>query len=117
MPAPAPLPTIGHPLPRATDAHMTTEKLKWILADRGHGREWRRVFRIEDEDAERLWIAIAQAVLDAPIFRVINRGKFGIVCGVAFPLTLGARTATVTTSWHYARAGEAPRLVTAYPTL
>lgn len=75
MPAPAPLPTVGHPLPRAADAHMTPEKLKWILADHGHGREWARVFRIEDEDAERLWSAIAQAVLDAPIFRVINRGK------------------------------------------
>ncbi|HEV7162708.1 MAG TPA: hypothetical protein VGN25_05590 [Solirubrobacteraceae bacterium] len=42
---------------------------------------------------------------------------YGLVCGVAFQLTLGARSATVTTSWHYAAAGDAPRLVTAYPTL
>jgi hypothetical protein len=112
-----PLPTVGLPLPRATDAHMTGEKLKWILADQGHGREWGRVFRIGDEDAERLWSAVAQAVLDAPIFRVIDRREYGILCGVAFPLALGGRTATVTTAWHYAAAGDAPRLVTAYPTL
>jgi hypothetical protein len=96
---------------------MTSEKLKWILADHGHGREWARVFRIGDEDTERLWNAIAQAALDAPIFRIIDRGKYGIVCGVAFPLTLNERTATVTTSWHYAAAGDVPRLITAYPTL
>jgi len=96
---------------------MTPEKLKWILADHGHGREWARVFRIGDEDAERLWNAIARAALDAPVFRVIDRGKYGTVCGVAFPLKLNARTATATTSWHYPATGDAPRLVTAYPTL
>jgi hypothetical protein len=96
---------------------MTPEKLRWILADHGHGREWTRVFRIAEEDSERVWSAIAHAALDAPIFRVIDRGKFGIVCGVAFSLTLNARTAPVTTSWHYAEAGDAPHLVTAYPTL
>jgi hypothetical protein len=37
-----------------------------LLADHGHGREWARVFRIGDEDTERLWNAIAQATLDAP---------------------------------------------------
>jgi len=117
MPAPTPLPTVGHPLPRASDAHMTPEKLKWILGDPGHGREWARVFGIADEDSERLWSAIVHAARNAPIFRVIDRGNYGVVCGVAFPLTLGTRTATVTTSWHYADAGDAPRLVTAYPTL
>jgi hypothetical protein len=117
MPAPAPLPTVGLPLPRAADAHRTSEKLKWILAEHGHGREWERVFRIGPGDAERLWSAIAQAVLDAPIFRVVDRRTYGLVCGVAFPLTLDTRTAIVTTSWHYAAAGDAPRLVTAYPTL
>ncbi|MGA2454299.1 MAG: DUF6883 domain-containing protein [Solirubrobacteraceae bacterium] len=95
---------------------MTPEKLKWILADAGHGREWAHVFRIGDEDAERLWNAIAQAALDAQVFRVIDRGNHGTACGVAFPLTLNGRTATVTTSWHHPAAGDAPRLVTAYPT-
>jgi hypothetical protein len=56
-------------------------------------------------------------VFDAQVFRIIDRGNHGSVCGVAFPLTLNARTATVTTSWHYPAAGDAPRLVTAYPTL
>lgn len=96
---------------------MTPEKLNSTLADHGHGRDWAHVFRIGDEDAERLWNAIARAARDAPVFRVIDRGTHGSVCGVAFPLALNARTATVTTSWHYPAAGGAPRLVTAYPTL
>lgn len=89
MSAATPLPTVGLPLPRAADAGMTSEKLKWILADQGHGREWGRVFRIGDEDAERLWSAIAHAVLDAPVFRVIDRRKHGIVCGVALSARAG----------------------------
>jgi hypothetical protein len=96
---------------------MTPQKLRWILAEHGHGQEWTRVFRIGEEDAERLWTAIVRAVRKAPIFRIVDRGTHGIVCGVAVRLTLNGRTANVTTSWHYATAGAAPRLVTAYPTL
>ena len=96
---------------------MTPEKLHWILAEHGHGQEWARVFRVRDEDAERLWTALVGAVRNAPIFRVIDRREYGIVCGVAAQLTLNERTANVTTSWHYATAGAAPRLVTAYPTI
>jgi hypothetical protein len=117
MSAATPTPEVGGRLPRAADAHMTPEKMSWILAEYGHGREWARVFRIGDDAAERLWNALVQATLNAPIFRVIDRGERGIVCGVALQLTLNERTATVTTSWHYAAPGEAPRLVTAYPTL
>jgi hypothetical protein len=117
MSAATPTPTAGQVLPRATDAHMTPEKLKWILAEHGHGREWAHVFHIGEDDAARLWAAIAQAALEASIFRVIDRGVHGIVCGVTLQLTLNGRTATVTTSWHYASVGDAPRLVTAYPTL
>jgi hypothetical protein len=117
MSTPTPTPTVGQPLPRVAEAYTTPEKLDWILAKHGHGPEWARVFRIGDDDAKRLWSAIAQAALDMPIFRVVNRGNHGVVCGVAVQLTLNARTATVTTSWHYATTDEAPRLVTAYPTL
>jgi len=95
---------------------MTPDKLSWILAEHGHGREWARVFHIGANETERLWNAISQAVLDAPVFRIINRGRYGIVCGVVVQLTLDERTAMATTSWHYANAGDAPRLVTAYPT-
>lgn len=96
---------------------MMPEKLNWILAEHGHGREWARVFHIGVEDAERLWSAIAHAALAAPISRVIDRGEHGTVCGVAFQLVLDGRAATVTTAWHYAARGHAPRLVTAYPSL
>ena len=117
MVADTPTPTVGETLPRVDDAYMTPEKLRWILAEHGHGQEWTHVFHIGDEDAERLWSAIADTVRDAPIFRVIDRHEFGIVCGVMIELTLNERTAIVTTSWHYATAGDAPRLVTAYPTI
>jgi uncharacterized protein DUF6883 len=110
-------PAVGKALPRARDAHMTPDKLNWILAEHGHGPEWARVFCVTAEDSDRLWAAIAEAVLDAHVVRVINKGEHGIVCGVSFALTLDDRTATVSTAWHYATAGAAPRLVTAYPTL
>jgi hypothetical protein len=117
MPTAAPVPTVGKPLPRAAEAYTAPEKLEWILAKHGHGQEWVRVFRINDADDQRLWDAIARAVLAAPIYRIIDRGPNGIVCGVEMELTIDARVATVRTSWHYQRAGEAPRLVTAYPSL
>jgi hypothetical protein len=111
-----PTPAVGRPLPRAAEAYTAPEKLDWILAEHGHGAEWLRVFRIRYADAERRWAAIARAVLGTPVFRVVNRGQYGVVCGVTVQLTLNARSAKVTTSWHYAAAGDAPRLVTAYPT-
>jgi hypothetical protein len=113
----APVPTVGEPLPRAAEAYTAPEKLAWILAEHGHGQEWARVFRIKDVDAQCLWDAIARAVPDAPIYRIIDRGPNGIVCGVEMELTIDSRVATVRTSWHYQQAGDAPRLVTAYPSL
>lgn len=95
---------------------MAPAKLGWILAEHGHGPEWGRVFRISGGDSDRLWAAIAHAVIDAHVSRVVNRGEHGIVCGVSFALTFGDRTATVSTAWHYATASDPPRLVTAYPT-
>lgn len=111
-------PAIGQPLPRATEAYAEREKWQdWILADRGHGHEWARVFHVELDAAERVWRAIADAALHAPIVRLIDRRQVGVVCGVDIELTINFRTARVRTSWHYEHAGAAPRLVTAYPRL
>jgi hypothetical protein len=113
-----PTPVLGQPLPRATEAYTTPEKWRdWILAEHGHGQEWARVFHVGPGDAERTWEAIARAVPDAPIFKLVDRGQDGVVCGVEIRLTLNGRTASVRTSWHYASADDAPRLVTAYPRL
>jgi hypothetical protein len=118
MSAAAPTPIVGQALPRAADAYTTPEKWEeWILADRGHGQEWRRVFHVELADTERVWRAIVDAVLHAPIRKVVDRGHDGIICGVDLTLTIGSRAAGVRTSWHYERTGAAPRLVTAYPRL
>jgi hypothetical protein len=87
----------------------------WLLAERGHGQEWAHIFHVGPLDAKRIWLAIAGAVLDATIYKVIDRGRDGIVCGVELELTIGSRTARVMTSWHYENVGSTPRLVTAYP--
>jgi hypothetical protein len=113
----APAPIIGEPLPRAAEAYAEPEKLAWILAEHGHGQEWERVFRIRGADAQRLWDAIARAVLVAPIYRIIERTPNGVVCGVETELAISVRVAKVRTSWHYESVGDAPRLVTAYPSL
>jgi hypothetical protein len=108
-------PKAGELLPRAAAGYSEPEKWDWILAERGHGQEWAQVFHIEHDDAQRLWDAIAHAILATPIYRVIDRGQYGLVCGVEATLTLNGRTATVLISWHYASSSSPPRLITAYP--
>lgn len=110
------MPTIDHPLPRASEAYATPEKWsEWILADRGHGQEWARVFQVRLDDSEQIWQAIADAVLDAPVSSV-RKVALGVTCEVRLELTINARTATVRSAWHYAEPEDAPRLVTAFPT-
>jgi hypothetical protein len=115
MSAASSAPSVGQPLPRADDAYAASEKLEWILAEHGHGPEWARVLCVAGDDSERLWSAIAQAVLDAPVSSIRDLSPFGVGCEVRVVLTLNARTAPVLTAWHYRRAGDAPRLITAYP--
>lgn len=110
-------PEIGGPLPRAWDAWYEPIKLEeWVLAERGHGPEWRRVFEVGVEDSQRVWRAIMTALTQARVASVRDRGAEGVVCGVEVELTIRERTAPVTLSWHYADATAAPRLVTAYIT-
>ncbi|MGH2903690.1 MAG: DUF6883 domain-containing protein [Solirubrobacteraceae bacterium] len=110
-------PRVGEPLPRGEKAYTAPEKLAWILSAAGHGREWARVLHIGGDDTQRFWEAIAQAVLDEPIFTVRDREPKGIACGVDIELTIGKRSIKARTSWHYESPGDAPRLVTAYPKL
>lgn len=108
-------PRIGELLPRAEDAWCTQTKLiDWILAEDGHGDQWRRVFRIEVEDANQIWECIADAVLMTPITEFRGEG-IGASYGVLTTLTINGRFAPVLTAWHYAYEDAAPRLVTAYP--
>jgi hypothetical protein len=117
VPAVASAHTIGEPLPRAAEAYTGRKKLAWILSGDGHGPEWARVLRIGEDDTQRFWRAIADAVLDAPIHRIADKAPYGMVCGVDATLAIGKRTAQARTSWHYKHARDAPRLVTAYPRL
>jgi hypothetical protein len=109
-------PQVGEPLPRAAECWHEAIKFEgWILAPHGHGPEWDRVFHVASGDRERVWTALAAAVIEAEITEVRDRASAGIVCGVKAQVTIGDRTATVAMSWHYQAADTAPRLVTAYP--
>jgi hypothetical protein len=110
-------PQIGDTLQRADEAWCVDEKwADWILAERGHGEDWRRVFWVGLGDRERVWEAITTASLTAPI-ETTRETPDGVTCAVLAPITLGDRTARVRIVWHYANESAAPRLVTAYPTL
>ncbi len=108
-------PQAGELLPRAAEAYTAPEKLAWILSEDGHGREWARVLCIGKHDAQHFWSAIADAVLEAPICKVNDRGPHGTGCAIETTLTIGRRRAGVRIAWHYRHAQDAPRLVTAYP--
>jgi hypothetical protein len=110
-------PQVGEPLPRAPDAYAEPTKLAWILSAEGHGREWARVLHIGEHDTRRFWNGILQCALDAPICKVNDRRPHGVGCAIETVLTVGARTAKARIAWHYKNAGDAPRLVTAYPRL
>jgi hypothetical protein len=103
-------------LPRADACWYELIKLEeWILAPRGHGREWQKVFGVGAGDRERVWQALASAVRTAEIVEVRDRGEDGVVCGIRERVTIGERSAMVTMSWHYEDFSAAPRLATAYP--
>ncbi|HYP55569.1 MAG TPA: hypothetical protein VEQ41_04615 [Solirubrobacterales bacterium] len=107
-------PKIGEPLPRADEVWYERRKLEWILGADGHGPEWKRVFRIGIEDANRVWDRIAQAVPMAPITEIHGK-EVAVSYGVLIDIAIDGRFAPVLTAWHYADEAAAPRLVTAYP--
>lgn len=105
-------------MPRASDAwHEPVKFERWILAPRGHSSEWAKVLHVGPDDADVVWVAIAAAIMTAPVSRAIDTGKHGVNCRVDVELVIGKRSAPVRTVWNYAEAGSAPRLVSAYPRL
>jgi hypothetical protein len=111
-------PKVGEVLPRGEDAWCEPSKWDgWILADRGHGREWAKVLHVTLADVDVLWKALAAAVLVEPVSRVVDLGKHGLNCRVDVQLTIRERSARIRAAWHYADAESAPRLVSAYPRL
>jgi hypothetical protein len=109
-------PQPGEQLPRADACWYEPIKFEeWILAPRGHGREWRDVFGVGQGDRGRVWQALASAARTAAIVEVRDRESLGVVCGIREQVTIGKRSALVTVSWHYADPTAAPRLATAYP--
>ncbi len=87
----------------------------WILADRGHGLEWARVLRVQMEDVDVIWEAIAMRAPIDPVSGIRSLGIYGLNCEVDMWLTIGRRRAAVRTVWHYANSKASPRLASAYP--
>jgi hypothetical protein len=83
------------PPPRPT--RQRTRWQDWILAATGDGEEWARVFHTGPQDSERIWAAIAAAVLHAPVSVIRNRAPHGVVCEVDVTLAI-QRTASVATN-------------------
>lgn len=111
-------PEIGAPLPRAADAWCERAKLiRWVLGEDGHGAEWQRVMHVNIEDAEETWRAISTLAATAEVTGLRDLGRYGFNCEVDGQLTIGERSATVRTIWHYAGRDAAPRLVSAFPKL
>ncbi len=109
-------PQIREALPRAAECWCEQTKLRgWVLGEEGHGEEWRQVMHVSVEDTERVWQAISAAVTHAQVTGVRDLGRFGVNCEVDAVLTIGERSATIRTIWHYAAPGDAPRLVSAFP--
>jgi hypothetical protein len=76
-------PKPGEALPRAAECWYEQVKLDdWVLAERGHGPGWSRVFHLEPEDGERFWEAISAAVAGAPIATVRDEDE-GAAPGLA----------------------------------
>lgn len=85
-------PQPGEPLPQASACWYEPIKFEgWILAPRGHGREWERVFGVGAEDQERVWQALASAARTAAIMEVRDRGAEGVVCGIREGAAAGHR--------------------------
>lgn len=109
-------PKLGELLPRADACwHEPIKFDEWILAPRGHGREWQQVFGVGPGDQERVWQVLSSAARTAAIVEVRDRESLGVVCGVRERVTIGERSAMVTMGWHYEDFSAAPRLATAYP--
>jgi hypothetical protein len=101
-------------MPRADDAFVEDEKWdRYVLADIGHGDDWRRTFG--EFDPAALWSMLAAAACDAGVVDVHDLGPLGVTCRVQISLTVNERTASVRTVWHYETEETAPRLVTAFP--
>jgi hypothetical protein len=111
-------PQIGDALPRATDAWCEQTKLtRWVLGEEGHGAEWERTMHVAVEDADEVWRALADLAATATVTGLRDLGRYGFNCEVDGQLTIGERSATFRTIWHYATPDAAPRLVSAYPRL
>lgn len=89
----------------------------WVLGEDGHGTEWERVMHVDVADAQEVWKAISTLAATAKVTGLRDLGRFGFNCEVDAQLTIGERSATFGTIWHYAAPGAAPRLVSAFPKL
>lgn len=117
-------PTIGEPLPRASDAHGIRDKLAAYCLDLDHevggtkARGFARILGIGIADIAYLVQELHTGLRDAPVTDVRDNTPYGVLCEVRIPVRgLGqhaGRVELVTTGWELRGADDSPRLVTAY---
>lgn len=117
-------PTIGAPLPRASEAFGIADKLTAYCLNVDHelgaakARAFERALGITAGDVDHLADALRTGVVDARVSAVRDNAPFGLLCEVRIPVA-GVRGRTgrvvdVTTSWELRKTDDRPRLVTAY---
>jgi hypothetical protein len=106
---------IGRPLPRASDAYVEEDKwTEYVLADIGHGRQWRRVLLVEPTQAEQLWHALVRLAQGASVTE-LRPSRFGVGCGSGPSSRSTGAPASCYSPGTNDHPDAAPRLVTAFP--
>lgn len=120
-----PPPTEGEPLPRAAEAFGVRVKLKTYSLDLTHpdgGHKalgFKLILGITVDAIDYLESQIMARILDTPVSEIRDNPPYGINCVVNIQVRgIGAhadRVINVRTAWLISTAGDAPRLVSAYP--
>ena len=107
-------------VPGAERAVIEERKLTgWVLAEHGHGPDFRRALGVEPEDRELVRTALLVHVREQPVegVRASHRlaGPQARDWAVLGPLEVRGRRAWVRSVWQVSAPGAPARLITAYP--
>jgi hypothetical protein len=119
------LPSVGKPLPRASEAFGIRRKLVRYALDMANesGRHkavgFSRILDITVEDVDFLEATISNAILNVPVKSVRDCSPYGLNAVVEIPVRglrdKSDRVVNVRTVWRLAGPGHPPQLTTAFP--
>lgn len=107
-------------VPGADLAVVEDRKLTgWVLAEHGHGPDFRRALGVEPEDRELVRDALFAHVRERPVESVRAAhplaGPEARNWAVVGPLEIRGRRTWVRSVWQVSAPGAPPRFITAYP--